>query len=66
MLIWILSKLFSIDTLARAISKKPDVVACRVTTSEELESMAEMFQETMPNTVRSLHEMIDRDRQQLH
>lgn len=44
-LVWLLSKLFSVDTLAKAIAVKPGVLACNVTTEEELNAMEKIFEQ---------------------
>lgn len=43
MIIWILSKLFSANALAKAASMKPGIIACQLTTEAEIDDMNAIF-----------------------
>lgn len=48
MIAWILSKLFSVNTLVQAIGYNQHIVSCQIISDREIEDMAEMFQEMRP------------------
>lgn len=45
MIIWILSKLFSEETLASAAAMRPGVLGCHLTTEAEMNDMQRVFEQ---------------------
>jgi len=56
---WVLSKLFSIETLSEALSKKPDVVSCNVILHKEMaNAFNDMYEAFLLKATEKKHEHI--------